>query len=136
MRATKHDPKLALVARGWLSETLTRLMRRQAAEARSAAKSPNDFVGKMDRFFERFADKMVEELTPATEACRAAGLEFDVTERAKTHCETSLAAVLEIAGRSKMADIAETINAEADRWEKDLAARLADQWVLEDSTDG
>ena len=136
MRATKNDPKLAIVARGWLSETLTRLIRRQAAEMRSAAKAPMDFVGKVDRFFERFADKMVEELTPAAEACRAAGIEFDVAERVKSHCETSLGSVLDIAGRTRADTIGDAITTEADRWEKELAARLTDQWIMKEANHG
>jgi len=108
-------------------EAFGRMFHREAAEIRSASKTPGHFVGEINRLYDRFSTKFDVALRPVADACRALGHPAEIPELIVEHCRTSKAAWLELAGQVGPAELAERVERELTGREglaEELAGRL------------
>lgn len=73
----------------------------ESAEASKAATKPQNFVGWVDRFYERrLPDRMKPRIAPVAAACMAAGIEWDFAAALASHCEESRRQLIEASGET------------------------------------
>ncbi|MFA5234960.1 MAG: phage portal protein [Sulfurimonas sp.] len=113
-------------ARSAFLASTERMIRKEVAEIRSAAKEPGKFLAWLDKFYGTWPAKLSAGLSPASEACRALGCDIDASSVANEHCQRSKAALLELSGSAKQSEFASTIAGEMDKWQAGLPKQLAD----------
>jgi len=110
-------------ARSSIQSALARMVRKETAEVREAAKDPAKFLNWLDRFYGGWRAKMADGIGSAAAICCASGVPVNAEGISAEHCTRSKAALLELSG-CKPAEFSTKIATEMDRWQSDLPDQL------------
>jgi HK97 family phage portal protein len=108
-----------------LTDVLGRMLRKEAAAARNAAKKPEKFLAWLEEFYTDHRALMLSAIEPALTTWNAvADAPLDAATLVDEHCERSKAALLEASG-AKRSEFADAIEAVVKDWETQRAASAA-----------
>lgn len=103
-----------------LADAIQRMLRRESEALRRAAKSPADFLDRLDAFYDGHQASYRRAIEPAARALAALGgaeVRSEVLdELAEAHCEENRQAILELAGLARPDDLVEIIDAHVRSW--------------------
>ena len=112
-------------AQGALLDALAAAAKREAAEIRTLAEEPEQFIDRLDKFYARWSGKMASILRPCERVCRAAGGQLDAASVSADHCRTAHEDLLDLSGTVTPAELRTCIEAEVAEWDKTIPGQLA-----------
>jgi hypothetical protein len=95
---------------------VTRLTRKESADAARAAKDAGGFLAWLDAFYGRHEAYLVEDLEHPCKALRAVGLQVLAESIAADLCRESREKLLELSGECTAVTLAKTIESEVSSW--------------------
>jgi HK97 family phage portal protein len=117
-------PAVHSTLRRVFAAAVQRCVGKEANHARRAAKTPAEFVPKVDEFYAAYAAEVAENVGPALDACAAAGLDPGCDYPA-VHADRSKAELLDAAGSTGPAGLADAVERVLAGWESERAAQAA-----------
>jgi HK97 family phage portal protein len=108
-----------------LLDALKKAVKRETAELRVLADEPDDFLDRLEKFYKRWPEKMAATIRPCQRLAEVAGVGLDSRALADEHCRTSHAALLELSGTAKPAELRKRVSAEVAEWYETIPAILA-----------
>lgn len=101
---------------------IARMVHKESAAARRAAKKPDEFLAWLDAFYGRHEAYIEESIEHAAKALEAIGVTCSVRELAADLCEQSRSELLDVAGTAKNGEqLSEQVEALVSKWEKSRA---------------
>lgn len=100
---------------------VARMVHKEAAAARQAAKNPDGFLAWMDAFYGRHEAYIAESVEHAAKALAIVGVQCDTRQLAIELCEQSKTELLEASGVATPAKLAEQIERLVAKWEQNRA---------------
>lgn len=97
-----------MASRNALLAAVRRMVEREALEVRQAGKAPDAFLRTIERLYDRWPAKMHGGIAPFAPG--------DPTATIAEHCRTAKAAIMELAGECRSADLAERMDLETRHW--------------------
>lgn len=114
-----------IAARAALLSAVERMIVKEVAEVRDAAKRPDKFLEWLDRFYAGWGAKIHAGLAPAIQACRAIGLEpSEYATAVERHASVARQSLLDLSGRCKPNELAGRIDGEVQQWPVSIPARM------------
>lgn len=107
---------------------LSRMIHKESAAARQAAKKPDEFLAWMEAFYGRHEAYIEESVEHAAKALAIVGVPCEVRKMAADLCEESRRELLDVSGSATPAKLAEQVERLVSKWEqtraRDTVARI------------
>lgn len=120
----KPEPEGAIpaAARTAVKSAIARMIHKESAEIRKAAREPKKFLDWLDKFYssDGWEAKMLKGVDPAADACRALGIAVIAEPAIEGHCRRSKDSLLELSGKLTPTGFAAGIEKELGGWADSL----------------